>query len=66
MTQETERMLSKMVERKTINSFKVVCDRSNNTAYDIACGDVTVDVTIQPKAMVNFVYIPIKVKKCEG
>jgi phage tail sheath protein FI len=54
-----------MVKNDILDDFKVVCDRSNNSDCDIRQGKVTVDITIRPKATLDFIYIPITVKKHE-
>lgn len=55
--------LSELVTLRCLFDFATLCDDSNNTSERVAKKELWCDVAIQPITAVEFIYVPITVKK---
>jgi hypothetical protein len=58
-----ESLLIELVGNRALYDFIVVCDTSNNTRARIDRSELWVDVAIEPVKAVEFIYIPLRLKK---
>lgn len=55
--------LSELVTLRGLFDFVTLCDKSNNTSERVAKKEMWCEVAIQPITAVEFIYVPITVKK---
>ena len=55
--------LSELVTLRALYDFATLCDKSNNTPERVAKKEMWCEVAIQPITAVEFIYIPLTVKK---
>jgi hypothetical protein len=58
-----ERYLADLLSLEAITDFAVVCDDSNNTPERIDRNELWVDIAISPSRSLNFIYIPLRIRR---
>lgn len=56
-------LLLELVGQRALYDFVVVCDTTNNTPSRIDRSELWVDIAIEPVKAVEFIYIPLRIKK---
>lgn len=56
-------LLLELVGQRALYDFVVVCDTSNNTPSRIDRSELWLDIAIEPVKAVEFIYIPLRIKK---
>ena len=59
---QVEQLLNEMIAKRAIYDYLVVCDESNNTPARIDRNELWLDVAIEPAKVIEFVYIPLRLK----
>ena len=58
-----ESLLIELVGQRALYDFIVVCDSQNNTPARIDRSELHMDIAIEPVKAVEFIYIPLRIKK---
>jgi len=58
-----ESLLLELVGQRALYDYIVVCDESNNTSARIDRSELWMDIAIEPVKAVEFIYIPLRLKK---
>jgi hypothetical protein len=56
-------LLLELVGQRALYDFVVVCDTTNNTNARVDRNELWVDIAIEPVKAVEFIYIPLRIKK---
>jgi hypothetical protein len=63
MKAAADSLLLELVGQRALYDFVVVCDTSNNTPARIDRSELWLDIAIEPVKAVEFIYIPLRIKK---
>jgi hypothetical protein len=58
-----ESLMLELVGQRALYDFLVVCDSTNNTPARIDRSELYMDIAIEPVKAVEFIYIPLRIKK---